>query len=226
MIMRVIDFLIFYCITLGILMFITDRCVKFYCKKRNDNMLAVHEAGHAISLWWCSAIKYLMHITIIKPDGGGEVRYMHYYLDDNNSDLLWCELVIALGGLAGELVVIKKFSTTPATKDLMVARETAAKLEKLNTPPPPWKEIQVTKPTPFQDFYTAPLTPAELSSLNQAFEYAKYLIKTRIDDHKKIVSKVLKLKTLTEEQTMKLLGSRDEVRDIGKTEQFGFHLPK
>ncbi len=67
----------------------------------DDARAAVHEVGHVVCAWACTDVGNV-ESAVICPTGGTTTFTMR---DGDRQDLLWCRLIIKLGGVAGEAMV-------------------------------------------------------------------------------------------------------------------------
>ena len=186
-------------------------------KKSNtpDNLntrLAVHEAGHAITAWWCSGVDQVKLITIEEPTGG------KIYLNFNPraKNILWCDLVITLAGIAAELSVYSKVRSKPAEKDLTIARDLARQLAGKGATSPPWsvkhsKDYSLS----FGKMYHSTPSDLEQEILKEGYRHARFLLNKRSGHFDRLVSFLLLHRSVKEEQAAEILDDRGFTRVVG-----------
>lgn len=211
-----ITFIICYLILCGIFLYGIDKIGRKYYFKN----IAIHEAGHAIAAWWCSAAERIENLTITAKNGGGVMNYRAY--NSSETDHYWCLLVIVLAGWAADNVISNKFRIAEADSDLNKAKE-FAKLIQSSYKLPPWIIKTVSLPFPFQNFYS--VSSNELAILQQAFEFAKFVIVKQKKLHLELVKLLMKRKTINSSEIEELLGNREMIRTSGIT-QSAFYFPR
>lgn len=168
------------------------------------NRIAVHEAGHAIAAWACTACREIS-IDCETPTGG-QVRYKIR----GDEEAIWCSLVILLAGLAAEIAVFKKAYTIPARKDLGQARTALDMLRACRV-----NRGVTLMLVPFHTFYVVPLDIYETEMMNAAYLMAQHLVST--PRYRRLVDLLLTKKQVTETEMEKVLGLRFPVVLLGKT---------
>lgn len=173
--MNIVYILIYATILLIILFFLLDtyKASKQYkpSNKANDELLkvAIHEAGHLITAWKCTAIHSIQSVKLDKYEGC--VSYIAYIKKDDNK-YNWCSLVISLAGMAAEVIYLKKIRTGPCAADLINARIVVAELIKGNFEP---EEIDGPS-LKFDNMFVKQLTEQELKIFRAGFAKAKDII--------------------------------------------------
>ncbi|HVI40088.1 MAG TPA: hypothetical protein VM577_05470 [Anaerovoracaceae bacterium] len=166
--------------------------------------VAVHEAGHAVAAWFCTAVARVNEVTIESPTGG-HVKYEYHHSRFKEND--WCNLVICLAGMAGEAVIYKRVRSGPASKDLAEARQMVAHIINAGWQDPPW-EVEESS-MPFHKMFKDPLSETENRILQQAFQYSKELIWSKIKVHHQFVVLLLKDRTLNRDELIDHFGDRE-----------------
>jgi hypothetical protein len=166
---------------------------------------AVHEAGHAVAAWCCTAASDV-HITIEAKDGGKVTWMMH----GDSIDVLWHRLVIALAGAAAEAMVYKRSRPEASSaSDFQAAREYA---ELIGRAPAPWGDPG--GPTiAFDKIYRAsPISTPARANLEAAYRMARRVIRAHGRDYYRIVSLLLTRRTVREHDVVHILGHRGPMR--------------
>lgn len=169
-----------------------------------DTRTAVHEAGHTIAAWRCTAVTRIHEVTLDGPHGG----YCRYeFLDCRTAAELWCLTVIQLAGIAAELTVFDKTRSGPAEKDLRQARRRAQLLAQHDEPP--WSLPPEPGPTArFDHLFHPPLSTDEARVLHVAYRKARQLIRDSRHAHARLVALLLHQRTVRTPALTQLLGTR------------------
>ena len=166
---------------------------------------AVHEAGHAVAAWCCTAATDV-RITIEASDGGR----VDWTMNDSGIDVEWHMLVITLAGAAAEAMVYKRSRREASSKnDFRAAREHA---ERIGSTDSPWKDPG--GPTiAFEKIYHAPpLSTTARANLEAAYRMARHVIRAHGRDYYRIVSLLLTRRTVSERDVVHILGDRAPMR--------------
>lgn len=166
--------------------------------------VAVHEAGHAVAAWWCTAVAEIQEITIDSPTGGHVVCS---YRDADCKENYWGRLVINLSGMAAEAYIYQRLRSGPAMKDLIDARKTVQKIIESDWEVPPWK-VRGQTSLAFDKMFLIPLSEKELKVLRHAFQLAKELVERRIKNHTDFTIAILKNRTIKQDELIQLFGNR------------------
>lgn len=137
----------------------------------------VHEAGHALLAWYCTAVAYILHVDTVKSgDGtpGGHVRAA-WYVSAPQPAADWCRLVVALGGLAAEMLVVRRVSSMASASDLLDAAARCRAIVRAGGVSPPWP-APTAPGFPFESVFTDPLTEAELRVMRVGYATARDLL--------------------------------------------------
>jgi len=173
---------------------------------------AVHEAGHTIAAWMCSAVNKMELMTVEHKDGG-RVSYTIHSADTPNG--LWCLLVILLSGIAAEISVYGRTRAAPASSDLIKSREIAAELVEKDCLIPPWKVPDRGRTLHFEDMYASPLSSSEAIVLKRAYHMAHAVLSSHEKAHQRVVSMLLTKKSVGEADVEVILGTRAFTRFVG-----------
>lgn len=176
-----------------------------------DHRLAVHEAGHAVAVWWCTAVKCVHEVTIDSPTGG---HVSYDILSDDGADATWCRLVITLAGIAAELSVWPQFRSGASSADLAKARVEAGKIVAMGAYTPPWGPDGTRSPA-FAEMYRRELGGVERIILERGYQRAKDLIAARVKDHTRLVVFLLVDRTVNEKKIAEIFGDRAFLRVLG-----------
>lgn len=175
-----------------------------------ETMIAAHEAGHTLTAWQCNLVDSVVTVTII-THGSADGSVLFNFKIGNQTDYVWCHLVIFLAGIAGE---IYSFDNIPikakaVATDLAKAKSLAKAL--INTQPP-WNQSDTTQASlSFNKVFTK-ITSEEIAILNIAYTKAKELITKHNIIYNRLISALLTKKTLSDLDLIEVLGSRDGIR--------------
>ncbi len=168
------------------------------------NQKVAHESGHALLAWLCS------HAEVVGLDledqGNGKVTYVTYRSPSRQSDLAWAQVVISLGGIAGELHVYSRFRSGTASRDLAQAREAAADV----------RTVPAGSAAPDAVFdrpvFQVPLDDHERTVLNAALGEARRLLIDHQARYWRLVDRCLGQDQLAAPEIEAALGSREPIR--------------
>lgn len=99
-----------------------------------DMRSAAHEAGHAVVAWASPYVRQIERVWI--DSNGGRVAYTASRASTVAAS--WYALTIALGGIAGEAIVVRSFRSYDARKDLSEAIDLARKIAASGPHSTPW----------------------------------------------------------------------------------------
>ena len=168
---------------------------------------AVHEAGHLVAAWYCTAVGRIEAASIHGAGSNvpGADGFVRYTCDD---DANWCAAVIAMAGMAAEVIVFNRVNPTNSSDDLSVARNRLS-LESR----PRWALPDSTTPRlPFQDMFRGPLPGELLNDIQHAFHVACLILQHYRERFLKAVSILMTLETVRESDLHELLDNRQATR--------------
>jgi hypothetical protein len=169
---------------------------------------SVHEAGHAVAAWLCTAVLAVHEVRV------GHVRgepFGHVRLTERGS-AEWCRLVIVLAGVAADQCIYRaKARSRPYASDLNQARALAAVL---SGQAPPWS---VEGPTlPFTSLLEG-LSDGERAVLDVGYRRAAALVRSHRNAVLHVASALAASGEVGQSKLEEMLGSRDMTRAIGAT---------
>lgn len=174
----------------------------------------VHEAGHLMLAWYSNIVTEIFLVEANMFFKNGVVRY--YTIDPNSRDdtiyCHWTEVIIGIGGICAELFVYKNSKSLPAKLDLSQLRDRVDKILDLDNT---FKQDVSCKLT--QDFskgFSNGLTKKELHLFNVAYNEAYEIFQKRKAKFYRLVSILVRHRTLTNKQIEKILGSRAILRIV------------
>jgi ATP-dependent Zn protease len=141
----------------------------------------VHEAGHAIVAWHCTAVVDVLTVnTEQSGDGvlGGHVRSA-WLVNAPQPALDWCRLVVTLGGVAAEMMVIRRARSKPSSGDLMEAVSLCRRIVQAGGVVPPWSHRPRERRIAFERVFVEQLTEEELRVMRFAYAMARDLLAQR-----------------------------------------------
>eukprot|EP01112_Ceratiomyxa_fruticulosa_P001136 TRINITY_DN1111_c0_g1_i2.p1 TRINITY_DN1111_c0_g1~~TRINITY_DN1111_c0_g1_i2.p1 ORF type:complete len:746 (+),score=173.37 TRINITY_DN1111_c0_g1_i2:230-2467(+) len=181
------------------------------------NIVAHHEAGHAIVGWFLEHTDPLLKVSII-PRGSGALGYAQYQPKDQylyTRDQLFHRMMMILGGRIAESLIFGKISTG-AQDDLekvtKIAYSTVAeygmneRVGTLSFPIPDENDYVFRKP---YSNATARMIDEEVKNLVQeAYKATETLLKEKIADLKAVAQVLLKKEVLSRDDLASVLGKR------------------
>jgi len=194
-------------------------------------IIAYHEAGHAICGWYLEHAYPLLKVTIV-PRGTAALGYAQYTPKEQylyNTDQLMDQICMTLGGRASEEIFFGKISTG-ASNDLQQISKIAYSMvtvygmnDKLGNVSyyDPTQENYFTKPFSEE---TGKLIDEEVRKLiDKAYIRTKELLSTKKSDVEKLAKELLKKEVLFQSDVEALIGKRPfeekKVLDIKKEEE-------
>ena len=189
-----------------------------------EERAAVHEVGHALTAWTGHPyVTSINKITIEDSIGSGMVLYTRSgHKNSAKIDLLWCECMVNLGGIAAEMVRYKKTRSGPAARDLENARDNAKRIVKLGgTDNAPWDTAEVARlaDTPFdvsKMLRSIKSGTPEAQVMNRAYDRAKFLIMTNEKTRARLLEALLRHGTMGPAEVKAVLGARHfHMRSVG-----------
>lgn len=142
----------------------------------------VHEAGHALVAWHCTAVAYVESVDTMKTGygtRGGHVRNA-WLANAPQPALDWCRLVVTLGGIAAEMIVIRRARSGPASEDLMEAAALCRRIVQAGGVDPPWSHRPRERRLAFERVFVEQLTEEELRVMRLAYAMARDLLAQRL----------------------------------------------
>jgi cell division protease FtsH len=179
-------------------------------------IIAYHEAGHAICGWYLEHAYPLLKVTIV-PRGVAALGYAQYTPKEQylyNTDQLFDQICMTLGGRASEMLNFKKISTG-AQNDLQQVTRIAYSMvtvygmnEKIGNVSfyDPAQENQFTKPYSEE---TSKLIDEEVRKLiDKAYDFTKELLTEKNSQLHKLAEALLEKEVLFQSDVEALIGKR------------------
>jgi cell division protease FtsH len=179
-------------------------------------IIAYHEAGHAICGWYLEHAYPLLKVTIV-PRGVAALGYAQYTPKEQylyNTDQLFDQICMTLGGRASEMLNFKKISTG-AQNDLQQVTRIAYSMvtvygmnEKVGNVSfyDPAQENQFTKPYSEE---TSKLIDEEVRKLiDKAYDFTKELLTEKNSQLNKLAEALLEKEVLFQSDVEALIGKR------------------
>lgn len=179
-------------------------------------IIAYHEAGHAICGWYLEHAYPLLKVTIV-PRGVAALGYAQYTPKEQylyNTDQLFHQICMTLGGRASEEIFFHKISTGAQNDLQQITRMAYAMVtvygmnEKVGNVSfyDPSAEQSFTKPYSEE---TSKLIDEEVRNLiNEAFEFTKKLLTEKKDKVEILAEALLDKEVLFQSDVEKLIGKR------------------
>ncbi|KAA8495885.1 ATP-dependent zinc metalloprotease FTSH 3, mitochondrial [Porphyridium purpureum] len=200
----------------------TDRVIGGLEKKnkvithKEKNIVAHHEAGHAIAGWFLKHADPLLKVSIV-PRGQAALGFAQYLPEDRflqSQDQLNDFMVMALGGRVAEQLIFGSI-TTGAQDDLSRITKAAygavsqygmsEKLGQVYFPPDGGSE-QFFKP--FSEETAEMIDQEARKMVDQAYERCENLLKEHLDQLRAVAQKLLEKEVIHEDDLVELLGDR------------------
>lgn len=176
----------------------TNRYVNHLRSKKDKYRTAVHESGHVMAI----ALATNERVTLRKVSTVAEAEmngYVDYRITQEDS-LPWEDVVISLGGIAGEHVAIEAVHPPGAEVDLKHAVERAQDIVKHG-------RVQIRDLTPVRNLgeLCPSVEPAVVDVMNFCFNIAVERIKSNETGFFRIVDSLIDRRELTGKQVTRLL---------------------
>lgn len=185
------------------------------------NRAAVHEAGHAVTVWCCTLVREVGDVTIEHKQGG---LTSFWTFKQETPESHWCGIVILLAGMAAEIAVFGKTRSGGCGPDLTLAREKAKHLVKSRRVTPPWRVPQRRRSMQFDKMFVA-IDPAQERILNECYSMAHAILESYGGNFYRVVSVLLTKKTAAASDLAAVLGSRIHIKLIGVPVSVGWIKP-
>ncbi len=175
--------------------------------------IAVHEAGHALVALRCTAVDSVLSIRSGNDDG--EVRHVFGTLDETGRD--WCQLVIAMAGIAAETMVFRKFRSGRGETDLIKAIRFARNILRTSTgtPRPSWRVPEGIKSPPFGAVFQEPPGKDIEAILAIGYMTAKALLEKHRHAHTNLTLMLQSYSIMDEKAIEQWFGSRRWIKVAG-----------
>lgn len=163
---------------------------------------AVHEAGHAMTVLKSSRADCTLHVVTTVPDtdSGGMVRFS---LTGLPAFVQWEQVIIALGGAAGEYVAQGEIDNHSCSKDFSDALQYAEKIAESHS------VVDVRPQVDLAPRYPTGTPKSAMNVLNFCFNEAHRRVKENQRDFFRLVNDLLERRELTGTQVVQLLSSKD-----------------
>lgn len=108
-----------------------------------DPRVVVHEAGHALTAWHCTAVARVLSVNVLQNSRGGPGGFVRsaWLTTAPAPALAWCQLVVALGGLAAEMEILRSCRSAPASDDFRDAALLCRAIVQAGAVEPPWPAL-------------------------------------------------------------------------------------
>ena len=185
--------------------------------KQEKEIVAYHEAGHAIAGWYLEHVDPLLKVSIV-PRGVAALGYAQYQPKDQylySKEQLFDRMCMTLGGRVAEQLIFGKLSTG-ARDDLEKITKLAystvsrfgmnSKIGYVAYPQPKDSEIVLQKP--FSE-RTSQIIDHEVRSLvSSAYERTEKLLQQHMESLEKVAKVLLDKEVLKKEDMVEILGER------------------
>lgn len=145
-----------------------------------DPTVVLHEAGHALLAWHCTAVDSVLSVNTRESAIGGPGGYVKsaWLVNAPQPALDWCRLVVVLGGVAAEMMVARRARSGPASEDLMAAADLSRRIVQAGGADPPWSESWDYK-LAFERVFVEQLSDAEMRVLRIGYAAARGMLARR-----------------------------------------------
>ncbi|XOV91886.1 MAG: ATP-dependent zinc metalloprotease FtsH [Bacteroidota bacterium] len=180
-------------------------------------IVAYHEAGHAVAGWYLEHADPLVKVSIV-PRGVAALGYAQYLPKEQflyQTEQLFDEMCMALGGRAAEEIIFGKISTgalsdleriTKMAYSIVTVYGMNEKIGNVSFYDSKQSEYNFTKP--YSDA-TAELIDKEVKSLiDKAYDRTKKLLKSKVKELEIIAQKLLEKEIIFQNDLEKLIGKR------------------
>lgn len=162
---------------------------------------AVHEAGHALAVIRGNRVKGRL-LTVTTVPGENYSGIVRYNLMGFPIFVQWERVIVALGGIAGEMVARGEFDAHACSADLEQALEMAALISDSH-------QMEEVKPLlDLQPYYKRPLLPTERNVLNFCMNQALTRLRENQSDFYRLVDSLIERRELTGAQVLEVLSNR------------------
>lgn len=184
--------------------------------KEEQNIVAHHEAGHAVAGWFLEHADPLLKVTIVPRSSGalGFAQYLPKELFLRTQDQIMDIICMALAGRAAEEVFFKRV-TTGASDDLRRVTgmvygmiQTYGMNERIGQLAFPKDQQQPGEPNPYSDATAQAMDEEAKRIVDSAYQRTLDLIRSRKDSVKKVADLLLEKETITHDDIVALIGDR------------------
>jgi ATP-dependent Zn protease len=182
----------------------------------SETRAAVHEAGHALAAWFCTAVVEVVSVELlgdVQGESDGVVTYRWRQID---GDALWRALVVMLAGAAAEVATFGYLQSAGSRSDLVKARQVAEWI--CGTPEfalPRWARDTLGATPAFAQMFVEPLLPEVEAALSAAYRVARAVLVAHAAKHTALVSALLHRRRLGEAEVAHVLGHRVGIKLVG-----------
>jgi ATP-dependent Zn protease len=179
--------------------------------------VAVHEAGHAVAAWCCTAVR---SVRVDIGEGEGWTRWKTVTIERQDD---WTSLVISLAGIAAENYVFGSFHAHESQLDLLKALKLARALTRSGRTA---AEKPANDLVPFGRIFVETIGNEEQCALQSGYSEAKRLVVSHGERYFRLVSLILMCPALSERQLEVALGPRTAVALLNRIGASVFLCPR
>lgn len=170
------------------------------------NVAAVHEAGHALVALRCTLVEQVLFATI---DLGEQPRVEYVLAGDPRYE--WCDAVIALSGIAAEVMVFGSFRSRLSRSDLVAARMRAESIVSSGVVP------RCVVPDAgcgldFSKVFADPPSARVLAVMDDAYRTARSILRGHVAAHGQLVGRLLHFEQTEASALAVFFGDRSVLR--------------
>jgi hypothetical protein len=181
-------------------------------------LLALHEAGHAIVSWHCTLVKNVS-IDLGSPASPAAVTRTGMAIPDSrHAAVAWCMNVMKLGGIAAEMLGVRKIHAGLARNDLEAALVATNRIVSSHgLQGCPWEIPTVRSGFDLRRVYRNPLSELHGMVLNACYDHARSILQKRWDAVPRLVSHAQRRVIVSPREIDSLLGSRILIEMFGNS---------
>ncbi len=166
--------------------------------------ISTHEAGHTIVAWCCPLVGRVTGVSI-EPLPGGRAAWSGLTTHDwrvppGLAERQWWDIVIAMAGLAAEMLTYGELRTLPPRRDILDALAVVRVMCGEHACPPATASLSLP--------LSVRCSPVEASTLEHAFRQAYRLLADRRDMHSLLARTLVHTRHLSALELEAMLGSR------------------
>jgi ATP-dependent Zn protease len=171
--------------------------------------VVVHEAGHTLLAWHCTAVADVLLVNVRANASGGPGGFVRnaWMTAGPQPATNWCRLVVALGGFAAEMMVMQRASSGPSREDLLEAAALCRAIVRAGGAEPPWpapREREIA----FERAFAEEMSGAELAVMRAGYATARDLLARRAESLTRLVVFLLRKPVARGDELAEVLGHR------------------
>ncbi len=190
-----------------------------HASTKERERVAIHEAGHVIVAWHCTAVSSVNHIICM---ASGDGRTYFSVSGMGVSQRHWCQTVIALSGCAAEKQLLGSARSVSSSSDLSNALRSVREMTEKTSNDPPWR-ISSGSTQNFSFLFREPLAKWEERALREGYRKARQLIAVHEHKIRALANTLIMKRRLSSAQISEVLGNRTFVSIFALSHPYGFY---